>query len=109
MAEWVDGSGSLQPAARRVDRVHPTVHPTRSAPQHLTPLAPTLDLQERLTELETKLTFQEATSDSLSEVIVALEERLEALEKRLRLVEARGSGGSEGEEPDPLDERPPHY
>jgi uncharacterized coiled-coil protein SlyX len=68
-----------------------------------------LDLQERLTELETKLTFQEATSDSLSEVIVALEERLEALEKRLRLVEARGSGGSEGEEPDPLDERPPHY
>jgi uncharacterized coiled-coil protein SlyX len=62
-----------------------------------------------LAELETKLTFQEATSDSLSEVIVALEGRLEVLEKRLRLVEARSSGGGEGEEPDPLDERPPHY
>jgi len=71
--------------------------------------SPTLDVQTRLTELETKLTFQEATSDTLSEVIVTLEGRLEALEKRLRLVEARGTGGSDGEEPDPLDERPPHY
>ena len=70
---------------------------------------PTVDAQERLTELETKLTFQEATSDSLSEVVVALEGRLEALEKRLRLVEARGAGGHDGEEPDPLKERPPHY
>ena len=70
---------------------------------------PTVDAQERLTELETKLTFQEATSDSLSEVVVALEGRLEALEKRLRLVEARGAGGHDGEEPDPLEERPPHY
>ncbi|HIF40025.1 MAG TPA: SlyX family protein [Planctomycetes bacterium] len=72
-------------------------------------VALTLDIQERVTELESKLTFQEATSDSLSEVIVALEGRLEVLEKRLRLVEARGSGGSDGEEPDPLNERPPHY
>ena len=55
------------------------------------------------------MTFQEATSDSLSEVIVSLEARLEAMEKRLRLVEARGSGTGEGEESDPLDERPPHY
>jgi hypothetical protein len=31
------------------------------------------------------------------------------LEKRLRLVEARGAGGHDGEEPDPLEERPPHY
>lgn len=71
--------------------------------------SPTLDAQTRLTELETKLTFQEATSDTLSEVILTLEGRLEALEKRLRLVEARGSGVIDGEEPDPLDERPPHY
>jgi len=70
---------------------------------------PIVDAQERLTELETKLTFQEATSDSLSEVVVALESRLEALEKRLRLVEARGVGGHDGEEIDPLEERPPHY
>jgi len=68
-----------------------------------------VDAEDRLTELETKSTFQEATSDSLSEVIVALEGRLEALEKRLRLVEARGTGTGEGEEPNPLDERPPHY
>jgi len=68
-----------------------------------------VDAKERLTELESKLTFQEATSDSLSEVIVSLEARLEAMEKRLRLVEARGSGTGEGEESDPLDERPPHY
>ena len=60
-----------------------------------------MDAKERLTELETKLTFQEATSDSLSEVIVSLEARLEAMEKRLRLVEARGSGTGEGEESDP--------
>jgi uncharacterized coiled-coil protein SlyX len=68
-----------------------------------------VDAEDRLTELETKLTFQEATSDSLSEVMVALEGRLVALEKRLRLVEARSTGAGEGEEPNPLDERPPHY
>lgn len=68
-----------------------------------------MDIQERLTDLESKLTFQEGTADSLSEVIVELEARIESLEKRLRLVESRVSGGQDGEEPNPLEERPPHY
>ncbi|GEM_PF-1886578 len=68
-----------------------------------------VDDQERLADLETKLTFQEATSDSLSEVLLGLQARVELLEKRLLQLESRASGGQEGAERDPLDERPPHY
>lgn len=69
---------------------------------------PARDVGERLVELESKLSFQEHTIDSLSEVVADQATALEALERRLTRLEGRlGEGGEE--EGEPLEERPPHY
>ncbi len=65
--------------------------------------------EERIVDLETKLTFLESVGESLSEMLLALERRVEQIESGLKRLEARGPAGGEGEEPDPLNERPPHY
>ena len=65
-------------------------------------------LSERIDLLETRLTFQDATIETLNQTITAqwqqidaLTRQVAALSERLREAEAQGPG--------PANERPPHY
>jgi SlyX protein len=65
-------------------------------------------LSERIDLLETRLTFQDATIETLNQTITAqwqqidtLTRKIAALSERLREAEAKG--------PAPANERPPHY
>ena len=66
-------------------------------------------MDERLNELESKLTFQEQTLDTLDGVVVEQAQRIEQLERRLDLLEGKLRGLGDGPEGDPLEERPPHH
>ncbi len=66
-------------------------------------------MQDRMNELETKLTFQEQTLDTLDSVVAEQSLRIEQLERRLALLEGRLRGLGDGPEGDPLEERPPHH
>jgi SlyX protein len=65
-------------------------------------------LSERIDMLETRLTFQDATIETLNQTITAqwqqidtLTRQIAALSERLREAEAQGPGAA--------NERPPHY
>ncbi len=65
-----------------------------------------LELEERITSLETRIAFQDKTIDELNDVVTAQQKQIDDLFKRLReLIEQIG--------PTPLDKnadtRPPHY
>ena len=66
-------------------------------------------MDERLNELESKLTFQEQTLDTLDGVVVEQAQCIERLERRLDLLEGKLRGLGDGPEGDPLEERPPHH
>jgi SlyX protein len=67
------------------------------------------DLNERVTELEVKISFQQETIDSLNETVTRQWDQIEQLKRAIerfegRLVEMSDMAGTEGNEPPP-----PHY
>lgn len=68
-------------------------------------------LEERICELEMKLSFQDNTIDELNNVIIKQQQQIELLQKQFEVVQARlretlaASPGSEF----PQFEKPPHY
>ncbi len=63
-------------------------------------------------ELQSKIAFLERTVETLDEVVIEQGREIEGLTKRLTLLEGKLRGlvdAADGEEPDPLSERPPHY
>lgn len=69
-------------------------------------------METRLTDLEIRLTHQEAAIDELTGSLLAqqrvvdrLRQQLDALQNRLREIESRGQGDG-GDAPEPP---PPHY
>ena len=65
--------------------------------------------EERLTNLEIKLTHLEHTLETLNAVVMEQAERVDALARRLEDALERRADGAAGPAGDPLDERPPHY
>jgi uncharacterized coiled-coil protein SlyX len=65
-------------------------------------------LSDRIDALETRLTFQDETIETLNQTITAQWQQIDALTRRItalseRLQEAEAQG------PGPTNERPPHY
>lgn len=66
-------------------------------------------MEDRVTDLETRLAFQEHTLQQLNDVIVSMRDQLDKLEHRLRQAEER-LAEADANIPSPLqDETPPHY
>ncbi len=65
-----------------------------------------------LVDLEIKLGFLERTLEELSEVVLGQGKEIERLERRVaqlgERLASKGDGAGDAE-PDPLEERPPHY
>ncbi len=68
------------------------------------------EAEKRLTELETRLAYQERAVSELDALVFAQAKALERAEAALRAMAARVKELSEGKQPGlPRDERPPHY
>jgi SlyX protein len=68
------------------------------------------DSERRIVELETKVSFQEATIQDLSGMIAQQNARIERLETTVRALRDKLKEESgEGQLPLPENERPPHY
>lgn len=68
--------------------------------------------QARLTDLETRLAYQEDTLHTLDALVAEQSRRIALLEARLEQLARRLHGlqhADPGEAPDALHERPPHY
>jgi len=66
----------------------------------------TATLESRVTELEIKLTYQDALIETLNQVVIELRNEVEATARRLAKVEQQIQLGLPDETPD---EPPPHY
>jgi len=64
---------------------------------------------ERITELETKISYQEMTIQELSALIADQEKRLSRLEERDSLLTGKVQELMEIMEESPVDRKPPHY
>ncbi|WP_028669646.1 SlyX family protein [Saccharospirillum impatiens] len=68
-----------------------------------------MNQQERLTDLEIRLTHQDDTIDQLNHVIADQQQRLARLELALQRLAAEQQDFKEGLSPDIVDQPPPHY
>jgi SlyX protein len=67
-------------------------------------------MQERITELEIKLAHLEQAVNELSDVLYRQQGMLERLESSYESLQQRvNSAGDAASNPDPEDEKPPHY
>jgi SlyX protein len=64
---------------------------------------------DRITKLETKISYQEMTIQELSAMIANQEKRLSRLEERDALLTGKVQELMEILEESPVDEKPPHY
>lgn len=65
--------------------------------------------QDRLNELEAKLTFAEDMIDSLNQIVVRQQAQLDSMQQQLRLLHQRMQDAAPDEARSPRDEVPPHY
>jgi SlyX protein len=66
-------------------------------------------LEQRLTELETKLAFAEDLVETLNETVIRQQRQLDSLQEQLRLLHQQ-MRDSQSDEPQSLrEEIPPHY
>ena len=73
-------------------------------------MGPEPSMDERVTDLEIKLTHQEHTIETLNQVVLEQGERLQALARRLeQALERYAATGESPDSGDVADERPPHY
>jgi len=70
------------------------------------------NLQEDMTELQTRLAFQEDTLQQLNQVVAAQDQQIRQLNEQLRLLAKRMEDALYAQEQSAhkiIDERPPHY
>ena len=65
-------------------------------------------LSDRIDVLETRLTFQDATLETLNQNITAQGREIDALTRRIAALSERLQE-AEAQAPGPVNERPPHY
>jgi SlyX protein len=65
-------------------------------------------LSERIDVLETRLTFQDATIETLNQTITAQWQQIDALTRQIAALRERLQE-AETQVPGPSNERPPHY
>lgn len=68
-----------------------------------------MNQQDRLTDLEIRLTHQDDTIDQLNRVIADQQQRLTRLELALQRLAAEQQDLKDGLAPDIVDQPPPHY
>ena len=68
-----------------------------------------VSVEERLMEVESRLTFQEEGIQSLSELVYAQQLQLERLENSFNLLSQRLQDAAQSEQAKVVDEPPPHY
>lgn len=66
-------------------------------------------MEDRLTELETKLAFAEDLLDTLNRTVVRHQARLDLLQEQLRLLNQRMQEARSDAPRSPGEEVPPHY
>lgn len=64
-------------------------------------------MDDRLIELETRLTYVEDANQTLSDALIAARSQIDQLEHKL--AKLRGEFEQAAESDNPKDERPPHY
>jgi len=65
-------------------------------------------LSQRIDVLETRLTFQDATIETLNQTITAQWQQIDALTRQIAALSGRLQE-AEAHAPGPVNERPPHY
>ena len=68
-----------------------------------------MNQQDRLTDLEIRLTHQDDTIDQLNQVVADQQQRLTRLELALQRLAAEHQDLKDGLSPDIVDQPPPHY
>lgn len=66
-------------------------------------------IEERLTELETKLAFAEDLLETLNQTIIRQRGQIDSLQQQLRLVHQQLQDALPDDARSPRDEVPPHY
>ncbi len=66
-------------------------------------------IEERLTELEAKLTFAEDLLETLNQTIILQQGQIDSLQQQLRLVHQQLQDALPDDARSPRDEVPPHY
>ena len=65
--------------------------------------------EERITNLEIKLSFTEDLIDQLNQTIYKQQQQIEFLYRELKFIKEQSSRGDSSESSSPKDEIPPHY
>jgi uncharacterized coiled-coil protein SlyX len=73
-----------------------------------TPMSDLKTLSERIDVLETRLTFQDETIETLNQTITAQWQQIDALTRQIAALRERLQE-AETQAPGPVNERPPHY
>lgn len=66
-------------------------------------------IEQRLTELEAKLTFAEDLLETLNQTIILQQGQIDSLQQQLRLVHQQLQDALPDDARSPRDEVPPHY
>jgi SlyX protein len=65
--------------------------------------------EDRITNLEIKLSFTEDLIDQLNQTIYKQQQQIEFLYRELKFIKEQGSSGDGAANSSPKDEIPPHY
>jgi SlyX protein len=65
--------------------------------------------EERITNLEIKLSFTEDLIDQLNQTIYKQQQQIEFLYRELKFIKEQSSSGDDSGSSSPKDEIPPHY
>jgi len=65
--------------------------------------------EERITNLEIKLSFTEDLIDQLNQTVYKQQQQIEFLYRELKSIKEQSSSGDSSENTSPKDEIPPHY
>ena len=72
-------------------------------------MSPTHRMDERLTELEIKASFNEDLLDKLDQVIIRQQAQIDALAREVISLRDRAASGIDGQPRNLSDDLPPHY
>ena len=65
--------------------------------------------EQRLTDLESKASFQEDLLDELNQIVVRQQQQIDQLIREITHLRESGAEGGVGPSRNPRDELPPHY
>ena len=78
-------------------------------PDPATPMNPTIDITERLTNLEIKASFTEDLLDKLDEIIIRQQDQIDRLTREVLRLSQPAPNQDNAPPRNPRDELPPHY